>query len=278
MKFDFSITNRPMAIEPVALRTVYAVYADPTYDVKKKEVGNKDLIALRTTGGVGIVAIEGIGEMPVGPGTLIFFEHDKVRRYFCSGEKWDFWWFEFASGWGTKLPLNKVFFVDYVEGEAGNCNTCMELLRKNDNASLLLASATLNILLHKWLLHIESREVSNPHQEAIEKVIVHIKSNMWESISVKTMADMAGLSERRFRQVFKDITGMQPKKYVDNLKIGMAEELLKNTPFSLSEISDRLGYSSQFHFSKAFKKIRGMTPSRYRRINKQEISKHIYKF
>ena len=145
-----------------------------------------------------------------------------------------------------------------------NCQSCLDYIRSNDEGSLALASATFSILIRKWILQIKASEWITPYKDIINKIIFDIKSNISQNISVKDMANIAGLSERRFRQVFFDITGMPPKKYIDNVKICMAEELLKNTAFSIMHISEILGYSSQFHFCKNFKKSRNITPSQYR--------------
>lgn len=274
MKFDFSIADRPIMPQPVALRSAYIVHADPTYDVIKGGINNKDFIALRTLDGNGNLIIEGIGNLSLGPRTLVIFKHNKVRRYFCNSKTWIFWWFEFASEdaeEAIKLDFNKVLNIDLVEDEIKNCQSCIEYIRNSNNVSLALASATFSVLLYKWLLHSKTKSLVTPHKEIIEKIIVHIKLNITENISVKDMANMAGLSERRFRQVFKEIIGTQPKRYINNLKISLAEELLKNTPFSIMQISEMLGYSSQFHFCKNFRKSRNITPSQYRNSRKYKI-------
>ena len=266
MDFDFAIVEKPALTAPVALRTIYVLYADPSYDVIKSGVPNEDCVALRTVGGKGAVVIEGFEEVTVLPGTLIFFKHDKVRRYYCSSENWDFWWFEFSSPYGLNLPLNRVLQTGTPEEELKDCTACLELLKRNDTVSLSLASAALNLLLYKWTLYIDKRPDINPHRDMVEKVIAYMRANLARGVSVRELADIAGLCERRFRQVFEIVTDVQPKKFLDKLRIDLAEELLKNTPFSVSEISDRLGYSNQFHFSKAFHKSTGMRPSLYRKI------------
>ena len=267
MNFDFSTTDNPVSTIAVALNTVYAVYADISYDVSKTLKESKGMIALRTTGGTGCVKIEGLDEITVLPGTLLFFEHRLVRRYFCSGEAWDFWWFEFLTHSMTNLPQNRILRLDYDENELNEYNACLELLRKSDSASKLLASSACSNVLCKWLAQMKKDSVCNPHQSTVDRVIDHMKSSLPGYVTIKEMAESAGLSERRFREVFENLTGMAPKKYYDSMRIGIAVELLRNTPFSIAEISYRLGYSSQFHFTKAFEKAYNTAPSFFRKIN-----------
>lgn len=62
----------------------------------------------------------------------------------------------------------------------------------------------------------------------------------------------------------KQITGMGINEYINQRKIEKAENLLLNTDLSISEISDRLGFTYQRYFSTIFKKIKGISPSQFR--------------
>lgn len=265
MNYDFSIIDNPSSTTLVALRTVYIIHSDPTYDVRKGGVPNKDLVALRTLDGMGIVKIEGQDEIVVKPGTLLFFEHSKVRRYNCNGEKWDFWWFEFASNGGLGFPQNELIIIETLEDESANCKACLELLRINNLASNRVASATFSLMLSQWMLYFENNKNYNPHRESIEKMLADLNANLDSKLTVKEMANIVGLCERRFRQVFETITGLSPIKYIELLRMRTAEALLNNTKYTINEISLSLGYTNQFYFSKAFKKVYGISPSQYRK-------------
>lgn len=79
------------------------------------------------------------------------------------------------------------------------------------------------------------------------------------------MAELCNLSENQFRVVFSRRTGMTPKLYIDQVKIKRASELLCNTRQSVSLIAEMLGYLDQYHFSRRFKRLTGMSPTEYRR-------------
>lgn len=264
MNFTFSVENNPISVVTLALRTVYCLHADHTYDVTKKGVQNRDIVALRTMGGRGMVAIEGCGEIAAFPGTLLFFEHDRVRRYFCDGGAWDFWWFEFAAAEMPNFPMNRLMHIEAPENEPGDFTACLDLLGRASAGTARLASAAFSLLLSKWMLQIECGKPENPHRVAVDQALKYMRANINRRISVDSLAREAGLCERRFRQVFMELTGVQPKKYLETLRIAIAEELLLNTSFPIGDISGRLGYSSQFHFCKAFRAARGVPPSQFR--------------
>ena len=74
---------------------------------------------------------------------------------------------------------------------------------------------------------------------------------------------MCHMSKYHFLRVFKAVTGTTPLDYRNRIRIDFAKELLKNSNFSVSEISENLGYSSLAYFSAAFKKATGFSPTEY---------------
>ena len=61
-------------------------------------------------------------------------------------------------------------------------------------------------------------------------------------------------------------TGMTLGQYVTQIKVDEAKRLMDVTCKSIAEIAEYLGYSSQSHFQRVFKKASGMTPGEYRNI------------
>jgi len=266
MNFRFSVTNSPISTASVALKTIYEVHATPEYDILKSEYDSRAYIAIRTLEGEGVIKFEGKPEITVLPQSLVILEYSKIRRYYCSSDKWNFWWFEFTLTGELYMPLNQVILIEKIENEAYYCSSSLNLLSKFDAASRALASAAFNYLICSWLLNTEQAQTINPHKAAIDKVVNYAREKFHEgNVSVSDMAACAGLSERRFREVFKEITKESPKKYFNRMRIEMACEMLRNTTLSVAEIAERLGFSSQFHFTRAFIKEYGIPPIRFRK-------------
>ncbi len=70
--------------------------------------------------------------------------------------------------------------------------------------------------------------------------------------------------------LFSSIEGITIEKYVILQRIEKAKELLMYDELSLSEIADRLGYSSVQHLSQQFKKITGLTPSHFKQLKENK--------
>lgn len=82
---------------------------------------------------------------------------------------------------------------------------------------------------------------------------------------VDQMADFMGLSRSGFQHLYSNTFGVSVMKDVISGRIEKAKSLLLRTNLSVSEIAEKSGYGSEFHFMRQFKKEVGLTPSEFRR-------------
>ncbi len=78
-------------------------------------------------------------------------------------------------------------------------------------------------------------------------------------------ADQLNVSSRYLAQVTRRISGKTPKAIIDEYIVKEIERELTTTTHTVQEIANRFGFSSQAHLTKFFKKMRGTTPSEYRK-------------
>jgi len=83
--------------------------------------------------------------------------------------------------------------------------------------------------------------------------------------TVQELGGEAGLSRAAFSRRFASLIGQPPLTYVTWWRLARAARLLRESEDSLSEISARVGYTSEFAFANAFKREYGTPPGRYRR-------------
>ncbi len=83
--------------------------------------------------------------------------------------------------------------------------------------------------------------------------------------TLEQLAAEAGLSRAAFAQRFRRAAGDTPAHYLTRLRIQKAMDLLRSTEDNLEIIAGRVGYGDPFVFSKAFKRLQGMSPRAYRR-------------
>lgn len=101
--------------------------------------------------------------------------------------------------------------------------------------------------------------------DLVRKVTKYIRSHISESIKTSDIAAYCGKSRGGMTTEFKKQTGMNLSDFIKMKKIQEAEELLYETDQSLASVSSFLGFSSQSHFCKVFKEIKGITPTEYRK-------------
>lgn len=92
-----------------------------------------------------------------------------------------------------------------------------------------------------------------------------IEAHLAESITLKQLADNAGLSEFHFARMFRQSMKLAPHQYVMQRRMLKAEALVRHSTLSLTDIAHVCGFSSASHFSNRFRSQYGMTPSRLRR-------------
>ena len=83
--------------------------------------------------------------------------------------------------------------------------------------------------------------------------------------TLEDLAEEAGLSRAAFARNFSASVGEPPHTYLTRWRMGIAAQLLEETDLRLGEIASRVGYRSEFSFSRAFKLARGVSPVQYRR-------------
>lgn len=82
--------------------------------------------------------------------------------------------------------------------------------------------------------------------------------------SLEAMSADAGLTPSHFCRVFKKATGITPHQYVMKARLDRAQELLGSSELSIAAIAELLGFTSQSHFTRAFRQYAGQTPSGWR--------------
>ncbi len=85
-----------------------------------------------------------------------------------------------------------------------------------------------------------------------------------EALSVKALAQQAGISEVQFRKLFQAACGSTPIAYIIEKRLAHAKELMRYSDLSLEEIALQSGFSSLSYFCRVFKKQTSQTPGQYR--------------
>ena len=104
----------------------------------------------------------------------------------------------------------------------------------------------------------------------------YVEAHIAGDLRVEALAQLVGMSAFHFAHAFRQATGTSPHRYVIGQRIERAKGLLRETSLTLDEIAQRTGYSSQSHFSVAFRKAVGMAPSAYRKRPEAKVNSQVF--
>lgn len=98
---------------------------------------------------------------------------------------------------------------------------------------------------------------------SLERILKYINENFTGHISPESLSERFSLSKEHICSLFRKETGMTVSEYVNMVKLNHAVELLSNSSMNVSQISEYLGYSSVYYFSRLFKRRYGVSPTGY---------------
>lgn len=103
------------------------------------------------------------------------------------------------------------------------------------------------------------------HHPIVQKTIDYIERHLERELTGEEIAAQAGYSFYHFHRIFQAETGMTMSEYVRGRRLAGAASALLHTNERVLDLALRFGFESQEAFGRAFKKIYGLPPARYRR-------------
>lgn len=110
----------------------------------------------------------------------------------------------------------------------------------------------------------EGEQINKSQRQKLKDVLSYIRKNIDKNITLEELAQVSGMSPRYFCRVFKSITGRTPIEYVNYYRIETASQMLITTGESVTDIALNCGFNDMSYFSKMFKKLKGISPSKFR--------------
>jgi AraC family transcriptional regulator len=144
-------------------------------------------------------------------------------------------------------------------------------LRAGGAGGRLLAESLGNVLAVHLLRHFAApgRDAAGPRDalpgRTLRAVVEYIQEHLDAELTLDHLAGVAHLSPYHFARLFKNSTGLPPHQYVIARRVERAKDLLRGRDrFPLAELATEVGFSSQSHLTRHFKRLVGVTPGRFR--------------
>lgn len=104
------------------------------------------------------------------------------------------------------------------------------------------------------------------HDEEIVRAQEWINQHWAEDVSLQRWCDAIDLSIRTMNRRFREATGVTPIRYLQDLRISKARELLRDTNLPVAEVAEMSGYRDQAYFARLFRQRTDMSPHEYRKM------------
>ncbi len=176
--------------------------------------------------------------------------------------------------WGadsSKVEIIKQFLIRDPVIETVTLNLAREVVAGSP-AGRLYADSACEFLAHHLIHRYSSLSRPPPpsvgglSSRRLRLVLDYIEDTLGQPVKLRDLAALAGISARHFERAFRQSTGFPPHAYVMERRLDMARDLLIKQPeLPIEEISLRVGFSSTSHFSSAFRRRTGFTPTNFRK-------------
>jgi AraC-like DNA-binding protein len=165
-------------------------------------------------------------------------------------------------------PVWQVGFAPELQQAFAHCHAWAQ--QRSAGVQSLISTMGLHLL--SVLLRAARGHLGAPSlmDDTIQQAQALLARRYHERLSVERLARELNVSYSSFRQAFKAQTGVSPKQYQLQLRLQKAQDFLANTPKSIGEIAEILGFDSAFHLSKQFKDSVGLPPHEWRKTAKRE--------
>lgn len=200
------------------------------------------------------------------------------RSSYCA-----FYWLHFSVPLQTASDKNEVPFLLPQTGNLPKPEKMAVLMKqlqdsvKNCYPALAIDAMTTCVIteLYGQLYRQLPRDnLSHSQKQIYSDIVDYIQLHIAENIRVSDIASRFGYNAKYLSHIFCKITGATLKQFVLNQKIDSANFMLTDTNKSIADIAQSLGFDDSHNFSRAYKRVMGLSPSEYRNAFAKRLLNH----
>ncbi|MGN0242822.1 MAG: AraC family transcriptional regulator [Lachnospiraceae bacterium] len=268
-RLDMGEWEENPAVKIYACGWMQPVHTKKIETIRKK--GRADCQLLYVAQGSGVFVI-GSEKLEVKSGSVVCFLPGERQEYsFYKKDNPIYYWIHISSAaWYQRLAVyglldEAVIYVGEAEEIVFYFNKIIsELKARQEHTEDSCEALFLSLLISLSRSYHHHQRMEDGDSIPMATIREEIKRNCVSKKKVAEYAKQYNMSYNYFIRRFREAFGITPAQYMQQVKIERAKEYLENSRFSISQISDLLGYDNSLYFSKVFRKSTGMSPSEYR--------------
>lgn len=226
-----------------------------------------------------IYTIEGKGRMTwnkgtcmLVPGSAVLIDCNIYHEYeTVPGEKWIFYYVHFGAL--SMEGFRNIFLRKLTPVLLRSPELVQERMEKlyqtswrEDIAGYIMLSNILSDILTEMVCSLaeNQKDETDLNRTDISELAEYIRRHHRENLHIEDFMEYTNLSRHYLIHVFERQIGMPPYRYLHMCRINQAQILLRTSNMTVSEIAERVGYSSPAVFIRHFRSFIGVPPGRYR--------------
>ena len=275
--YDNSFISKPIKLKNLSLVQIGEICLEAGFDVPSHSQHCNEISYIFS--GRGVFEIDGI-KTEVTAGDIIITPKNGTHTIYASDNEEIYYSYTgFELGTIESIFQKEIFelfsksehilFKDSV-GIYDYFKKCMdEFYRSGEIDLMLIESYMIQIILltarssKNTLTNIDYRSISENSGKLVYLIRKYVERNIEKPITVNGIADSLGYSIYHISHIFKEKMNLTLQDYISDKKTARAIELMKKGGFTLTEISDKLGFTSLQSFSRYFKHKVGVSPSQF---------------
>ena len=275
-RVPFKERKKPLRILSAGTYQLYTWPKLPTWRPK----GRIDWQIIYIAAGEGHFFFEG-REVIVPAGNMVLYQPKQQQKYHYLGKDRTQVWFVHFTGRDVRSILKHYSIpTDGYILHTGISREYEDLFRRMRDELVNCPWGYEEMLTHLFrelLLTMHRRMTENmPRisgfvQDEMDRARNWFEEHYNEDISIDQYAASRSMSTSWFNRSFRSTVGTSPMQYILEIRIRNAQVLLETTDYAISDIASIIGYDNPLYFSRLFRKAKGLSPSKYRKVYKEQL-------
>ncbi|QYJ78345.1 AraC family transcriptional regulator [Shewanella acanthi] len=238
-----------------------------------RESGSKNYVLIFCVGGTGYVSIGGKHEVVEEDQLILLPAHVSHEYGSRPNASWRLYWVHFNGTEADDLyqhfsnnGQNITLYLPQTPPIVKAFETTIRWVQRaqTDNALIGLTCSFVNLL---GLISDAKRSKTKQLRQAEERIrasLITMEQTLKTPMTLEQLAQDAKMSVPYYCALFKKLTGSPPIQVYTKLRIKAACQLMTDTKMTIKQMALEVGFEDAYYFSRAFKKVMGMSPKRYK--------------